>query len=132
MTGKTDAFGIKLTFYGGLAFILAIFGQTLLCGLLLGFSILAVKDRWLCRQVMQAFLLCFITSIVALIRDVFDIFDIIPIVGSLLNGAMNIISWAAGRIVLVLSILGLYHTAKGKEANIPIINIFVEQAFGQE
>ena len=40
---KKDRFGICLTFYAVLAFVLAILGQTLLGGLLLAFAILVER-----------------------------------------------------------------------------------------
>ena len=50
--------GMYLWFYAVLAFVLAIFGQTLLCGLLLAFVILTERDSWLTCQVIQALGLC--------------------------------------------------------------------------
>ncbi len=65
-------YGLYLWFYAALAFILAILGQTLLCGLLLGFVIIAERDEWLTRQVIQAFCLCFFNAIVNVVLGIFD------------------------------------------------------------
>ena len=54
---RKDRFNICISFYAVLAFVLAILGQTLLCGMLLGFVIVIQKDEWLTKQVMQAFFL---------------------------------------------------------------------------
>ena len=49
---RKDRFNICISFYAVLAFVLAILGQTLLCGMLLGFVIVIQKDEWLrsCRH----------------------------------------------------------------------------------
>ena len=64
---KKDRFGISITFYAVLGFVFAILGQTLLGGLLLGFSIVAVQDEWLTRQTLQAFFLSLISGFVSVI-----------------------------------------------------------------
>ena len=71
-------YGIYLWFYAAIAFILAILGQTLLCGLLLGFVIVAERDEWLSRQVIQAFCLCFFNAVVSTILGIFDPLERIP------------------------------------------------------
>ena len=132
MREKTDSLGIKLTFYGALAFVLAIFGQTLLCGLLLGFSIVLVKDRWLCRQVMQAFFLCFVSEIISIIDNGFRIFRIVPILGNLVSGTISFVGWILTLLVLIFAIIALVRVIKGEEANLPIIKVLTEKAFGPE
>lgn len=127
--GQKDQFGIKLTFYAALAFVLAIFGQTLLCGLLLGFSILAVRDQWLMRQVMQAFFLCFVTNLVSLITGVFAVFKIIPLLGGLVTGLVSLISGIISIIVLVLALVSLFQVSKGQDANLPIARNLADKAF---
>lgn len=129
MTEKADFLGIKLTFYGVLAFVLAIFGQTLLCGLLLGFSILAVKDRWLARQVMQAFFLCFVSNVVSLITGVFAVFSVIPFLGALITGFIAFLGGLVSIVVLILAILALLRVAKGQEADLPIAKGLAGKAF---
>lgn len=57
---RKDRFNICISFYAVLAFVLAILGQTLLCGMLLGFVIVIQKDEWLTKQVMQAFFLALV------------------------------------------------------------------------
>lgn len=65
--------GMYLWFYAVLAFVLAIFGQTLLCGLLLAFVILTERDSWLTCQVIQALGLCFVNSVVGVVSSIFDL-----------------------------------------------------------
>ncbi len=129
MTERTDFLGIKLTFYAVLAFVLAMFGQTLLCGLLLGFSILAVKDRWLARQVMQAFFLCFVSGILSLIRDIFGIFNIIPLLGTVITSLISFASAVITIIVFIFALVSLFRVAKGGEAEVPVANQLAERAF---
>ena len=62
-------FGIYLWFYAMLAFVLAFLGQVLLAGLLLGFVIVAEKDEWVIKQVMQAFGLAIFASVVGEVLD---------------------------------------------------------------
>ena len=75
-------FGVCLWFYAVLAFVLAFLGQTLLCGLLLGFVILAEKNEWLSKQVMQAFFLTLASSLVGSVLDILNVFRSIPFVGT--------------------------------------------------
>ena len=65
--------GMYLWFYAVLAFVLAIFGQTLLCGLLLAFVILTERDSWLTCQVIQALGLCFVNSVMGVVSSIFDL-----------------------------------------------------------
>ena len=62
-------FGIDLWFYAMLAFVLAFLGQVLLAGLLLGFVIVAEKDEWVIKPVMQAFGLAIFASVVGEVLD---------------------------------------------------------------
>ena len=66
---RKDRFNICISFYAVLAFVLAILGQTLLCGMLLGFVIVIQKDEWLTKQVMQAFFLALVESIISCVTN---------------------------------------------------------------
>lgn len=132
MTGKTDFLGIKLTFYAVLAFALAMFGQTLLCGLLLGFSIWAVKDRWLARQTMQAFFLALISSIISMILDVFGIITILPFVGTMVDSLLGLANAAIKIIIFILALVALTRVARGEEADVPLVNQLADKAFAPE
>lgn len=88
-------FGVCLWFYAVLAFVLAFLGQTLLCGLLLGFVILAEKNEWLSKQVMQAFFLTLASSLVGSVLDILNVFRSIPFVGTAVSVVFNgITGWS--------------------------------------
>ena len=55
--------GICLWVYPLLAFLLAIFGQPLMCLVLFLFALGAEKDEWAARQTLQAFLLALVSSL---------------------------------------------------------------------
>ena len=61
-------YGLYLWFYAALAFILAILGQTLLCGLLLGFVIIAERDEWLTKMCIRDRFFAFVGGILCFIR----------------------------------------------------------------
>lgn len=86
---KKGTFGIKLSFYAVLAFVLAFLGQTLLLGLLLGFVIVAEKDEWLTRQTMQAFFLTIAVSVIqGALSLISKLFSWIPTLGSISVGSV--------------------------------------------
>ena len=123
-------YGIYLWFYAALAFILAILGQTLLCGLLLGFVIVAERDEWLTRQAIQAFCLCFFNAIVSTVLGIFDPLERIPLVGSVFSMMFGIISGIISLLVLIFAIIALVNVCKGKEAGVPLAKQFAHRAYG--
>ena len=94
--------GICLPFYAIVGLILALLGQTLLCGLLMGFVIVAEKDEWTSRQTMQAFFLSLFVSVVSYILDVLNITREIPLVNVALNTVFGVIEGVVGLLVLTL------------------------------
>lgn len=127
---KKDRFGICLTFYAVLAFVLAILGQTLLGGLLLGFAILAVQDEWLTKQTMQAFFLSLISGLVSTIVSAISWTYNIPLLGVAMSGFFGVLTSIISLIILILAIVGLCNVARGKEAGIPLCKGFADKAFG--
>lgn len=123
-------YGICLWFYAALAFVLALLGQTLLCGLLLGFVILAERNEWLTRQVIQGFLLALISPIVLAVFSIFDFFSKIPVIGVAFSVIFSVISSLVSLIVLVFCIIGVFNTAKEKDASIPVLSNLAARAFG--
>ena len=89
---RKDRFNICISFYAVLAFVLAILGQTLLCGMLLGFVIVIQKDEWLTKQVMQAFFLALVESIISCVTNIFSGLYAIPILGIAFSGIVGLIS----------------------------------------
>ena len=110
---KKDRFGICLTFYAVLAFVLTILGQTLLGGLLLAFVILAEQDEWLIRQTMQAFFLSLISGL----------FGVVSVFFSAVAAILSL-------VILIFAVIGLVNVAKGKDAGVPLCKGFADKAFG--
>ena len=112
-------YGVCLWFYALVAFILAFLGQVLLGGLLLGFVIVAEKNEWLTRQVIQAFFLTIIVSVINAVLDLLNIFGNVPIVGTAIGVVFNVISTIVSIVVLVFVIIAMVKVVKGQEANMP-------------
>ena len=111
-----------------LAFVLAILGQTLLCGMLLGFVIVIQKDEWLTKQVMQAFFLALVECIISCVTNIFSGLYAIPILGIAFSGIVGLIS---GILSFLLLIIGLIAIGKvSKDSRIPIASKLVNRAFG--
>lgn len=127
MIGK-GKLGVTYKFYAVLALVLAIFGQTFLTGVLLGFVLLVEKDEWTSRQCMQAL---FLTLFV----------DAVNWIISLGTGVINLVydyipwlNWTAGLIVIIITIvfalIGISNVLKGKDAGIPQLSNWAYKAFG--
>ena len=116
-------FGVCLWFYAVLAFVLAFLGQTLLCGLLLGFVILAEKNEWLSKQVMQAFFLTLASSLVGSVLDILNVFRSIPFVGNGITGLVSL-------IILVFCIIAITKVVKEQDAGLPLVSKLANRAFG--
>lgn len=112
-------FGVCLWFYAVLAFVLAFLGQTLLCGLLLGFVILAEKNEWLSKQVMQAFFLTLASSLVGSVLDILNVFRSIPFVGTAVSVVFNGITGLVSLIILVFCIIAITKVVKEQDAGLP-------------
>lgn len=129
---KKDRFGICMPFYAVLGFVLAILGQTLLCGMLVGFAILAVQDEWAARQTMQAFFLTLIMSVVNAFTSVASSFYWIPFLGRLASGTLGMLSGIFALVILVFAVIGIVRTAKGAEANLPLCAAWANKAYGMQ
>lgn len=123
-------FGICLWFYAVLAFILAFLGQTLLCGLLLGFVIATEKNEWLSKQVMQAFFLTVFFSVITEVFDMLNIFRSIPLLGTVFTTIFNVITSIISLIVLIFCIVAIVRVAKEREANLPLLSSLANRACG--
>jgi len=122
--------GIRLGFYGIAAFILAYMGQTTLLFLLAGVVIVAEKNEWATRQVLQAIGLWFARAIIVNFLGLFDIIGRIPILGSIWYTFTDIIEWLLRIAVLVFAIIAIIKNAKGKDAGVPLANKFADWACG--
>lgn len=115
--------GIVLNFYPIVAFVLAILGQPLLCGLILGFVLLVEKDEWTTRQCMQALFLTLVSSVLSY---VFGILAYIPIIGWLIDILIGILSL----VILIFAIISLTKVVKGQEADMPVMSKWAYKAYG--
>ena len=127
---RKDNFGICLSFYAVLGFVLALLGHTTLAFLLLGFVIAVHKDQWLTMQVMQAFFLSILSGIVSTIIDIIRPAYQIPLLGSLISVCFGIVTSIISLLTIVLAIVGISKTAKEQDADIPVAKAFAEKAFG--
>ena len=117
---RKDRFNICISFYAVLAFVLAILGQTLLCGMLLGFVVVIQKDEWLTKQVMQAFFLAL----------VFSGLYAIPILGIAFSGIVGLISGILSFLLLIIGLIAIGKVSKDSDARIPIASKLANKAFG--
>lgn len=127
---RKDRFGICLTFYAVLAFVLAILGQTLLGGLLLGFAILVQQDEWLTRQTMQAFFISLLSGIVNTFIGVVSPLYSVPFLGGVLSGIFGFITSLISLAIIIVSFIGLFKVAKEQDAGVPLCKGFADKAFG--
>lgn len=127
---RKDNFGICLSFYAVLGFVLALLGHTTLALLLLGFVIVVHKDQWLTMQVMQAFFLSIISGIVSTIIGIISPIYKIPLLGALIATVFGIITSVISLIILIMAIVGISKAAKEQDANLPLVKTFAEKAFG--
>ena len=124
-------FGVVLAFYAVLAFVLAFLGQTLLCGLLLLFVIGAEKNEWVSKQVMQAFFLLLLSSVISSVFGAFSsVFSAIPILGSIIATIIRVVEGIISLALLVFEVLGIVNVCKGKDANVPVFSDLAGKAFG--
>lgn len=125
-----DKYGICLSFYAIVAFVLAFMGQVMLCGLLLGFVIISTKDEWLSRQVMQAFFISLLSSVVNYVFGMLGALPLLPLIGGIFEGLMNVISSLISLFILFFVILAIAKVCKGEEANVPLFGKLARKAYG--
>lgn len=126
---RKSNYGFNLWFYPAVAFVLAVFNQTLLCGLITVFAIAAEKDEWTSRQTMEAFFLGLVNALVSVIIRLFDIVTWIPILGVGIDAILSFCSSAIGLLVLLLAVMGVLRVSRGEEARIPGIHALVNRIF---
>lgn len=123
-------YGIRLAFYGVVAFILAIFGWTTALILLTGVVIIGEKNEWASRQAIQAIFLAMISGIVSSFFGIFSFFYSIPFFGSVWGTIVSIIESIIDIAILVFAIIAIVRNAKGQEANVPLASKFAHWAYG--
>lgn len=128
---RKGVYGINLYFYAVLAFVFALFGQTLLCSLLLGFIIVTEKDEWLTKQTIQAFMLSLFTNILtANLNDFFRIFKGVPVLNVIFSTVGGLLNAAIILVILILVIISINSVKSGGEAKIPFAKQFADWAYG--
>lgn len=127
---KKGKYGICLWFYAMVAFVLAFLGQTLLCGLLLGFVILAERDEWLTKQVIQAFFLTIFSSCVSAVFGILSVFSAIPFLGGIVAGILSFVNGIVSLLVLIFVIIALTHVCREQDANVPFFAGLSNRALG--
>lgn len=127
---RKGKFGICLCFYGILAFILAILGQSLLGALLLVFVLVAEKDEWAAKQTMQAFFLALFSAAVSFVLNLLNTFAFTYFAAasySIFEGwVVKIVDIA----VLVFAIIGIVKNAKDQDAGIPVFSSLADKIYG--
>lgn len=127
--GKT---GIMLPYIAVLAFVLAIFNQPLLCGLLFLAVIIIEKNDWLSRQCLQALLLTLVFSfangVLGTLSNVFGGGGLFGVVSALFS-VLTVLVWVG---LLIFAIIAIVNCLKGNDAEIPIICTLAYKAFGAE
>jgi hypothetical protein len=122
--------GLRLSFYAVFAFILAWCGYTTLLFFLAGVVLLVEKDEWTLRQVMQAFGLCILVTVIRSVFGIVDFISDIPFVGVAWGVILSVIYGIIDLVVLISTIIAILNNLKGKDANVFLIRKFVDWAFG--
>ncbi|MGN0353122.1 MAG: hypothetical protein ACI4ES_15880 [Roseburia sp.] len=122
--------GLRLSFYGVVAFILAFLGYSTLLFLLAGIVLIVEKNEWASRQVIQAICLCVVASVISSVLGVIDFMYDIPFFGTVWSTIISIINTVVDVVVLVFCLIGLFRNVAGKEADIPLASKFADWAFG--
>lgn len=121
---RKGKFGILLSYYAVLAFVLVILNQTLLCGLLFLVALLFEKDEWLGRQTLQAFGLSLVVSLFSGITGVFSswLFNF--------SAVFSVISTLVWIAAIILSIVAIINCLKERDAGIPVLSDIAYKAYG--
>ena len=127
---KKGTLGIRLAFYGVLAFVLAYLGYSTLLFLVLGVALLVEKDEWTVRQVLQAVVLCFITSIVRNVFGAVGFVGDIPFIGAIWDVVTGIIEAVLELIVLACAVAGIIKNMNDRDADLPIAKNIADWAYG--
>ena len=101
-------FGFYPWLYPLLAFLFAILGQPVLCLLVAGFAIAAEQHAWAARQSIQALLLGVASSLISVVLNTLSgLFYAMPVVGSYLGRAFDVIDSLVWVAILVFAIVAI-------------------------
>ena len=123
-------YGIRLCFYTVSAFILAYLGYSTVLFLLAGVVLLAEKNEWATRQIIQAICLCVARNLVSAVLGVFDFLYEIPIISHIWGVADGLVEALVSIFVLVFCIVGVLKNLKGNDADIIGARKFADWAYG--
>lgn len=133
LTMEKGKLGIRLSVYAVLAFILAAFGLYLGIIGLLAVVLIAEKDEWAGRQVLQALMLCLLPSMVSAVFGVLGFMNwfgwgsygsAVYAISSIWSRFNSVINWLVNIAVYVFALIGILNVSKGKEAGIPVFSSF--------
>ena len=136
-------YGIRLAAYTVLAFLLSYFGSTTLLFLVLGVVLLAEKNEWATRQVLQALVLCYVGVIVRNVLNIFDfvydipsmfvsvdvLFNVANVLVKIWRTIENLINSVVDLAVLVLVVIGIIKNLKDQDANLPLVKNVVDWVY---
>lgn len=122
-------FGIRISFYTVLAFILAYLGYSTALFLVAGIVIFVEKNEWAGRQVIQAICLCFIDNIYNVIINIFSPLRMLPFLGTAWNVTTGYASSAISILVFVFCVVGILNNLNGKDASIVGASRFAAWAY---
>lgn len=140
LTMEKGKLGIRLSVYAVLAFILAAFGLYLGIIGLLAVVLIAEKDEWAGRQVLQALMLCLLPSMVSAVFGVLGFMNwfgwgsygsAVYAISSIWSRFNSVINWLVNIAVYVFALIGILNVSKGKEAGIPVFSSFANWAYGK-
>ena len=140
LTMEKGKLGIRLSVYAVLAFILAAFGLYLGIIGLLAVVLIAEKDEWAGRQVLQALMLCLLPSMVSAVFGVLGFMNwfgwgsygsAVYTISSIWSRFNSVINWLVNIAVYVFALIGILNVSKGKEAGIPVFSSFANWAYGK-
>ena len=135
-------YGIAYAFYAVLAFVFALFGQSLLLCLLTVFLIVVEKDEWASKQSLQA---CGIVGAQWIISKAISLIGLpVAWIGRFITdyssgfykfeSVWNKIFYFVGDFVdiafLVITIMAIMKVMKGTDAKVPVISKFADWAYG--
>lgn len=136
---KKGKFGISLVAIAVIAFSFGVLKQPQSVLLIAGFALLAERDEWLNKQVMQALLLI-VTYYVAVFVSNFIlggfaqslIFLEFYKAGEAITKVNAFIIGVFGIVLIIISILAILRILKGKDAGLPYISKIIETGIATE
>lgn len=122
-------FGLALTAIAVIAFSFVILGQPILVLLICGFALLAEKDEWLNRQVVQALMLAVIYYLIDLLMSMIfgglaQFFGWVKLysAASAMGTTGSIVSDVLYLALIVFCIIAIVRVLGGKDAALPLIS----------